>query len=123
MLVLGPNLGRLNVLLCRALRLLPECAWRPWPARMPTKIRLRTCRSLRYGLDSLWDRVDHVRGEAALIGTKAHARRRRNKETTKTTGIDVGREEGGRAVSQARCDSLYHLTSLAMPSEKGVLGS
>ena len=53
-------------------------------------------------------------------------RRRRDPPTTKTTGIDVGREEGvGRqAVSQARSrDSLYHFTSLAMPSEKGVLGS
>ena len=50
-------------------------------------------------------------------------RRRRDPGTTKTLGIDVGEGVGRRAVSQARADSLYHFTSLAMPSEKGVWGS
>ena len=56
---------------------------------------------------------------------RPHARRRRDARTTKTLGIDVGEGVGRRAVSQAqaRADSLYHFTSLAMPSEKGVWGS
>ena len=57
-------------------------------------------------------------------GIRPMARRRPDNRTTKTTGIDVGAGGKGRqAVSQARSDSLYHFTSLAMPSEKGVCGS
>ena len=56
-------------------------------------------------------------------GQRPHARRRPDTGTTKTLGIDVGEGVGRRADSQARSASLYHFTSLAMPSEKGVWGS
>ena len=101
---------------------------RPSPAQTPKNTCPRTYTSL-YALNLVWAWLDHVcrrgREDRDKLQTRPQARRRRETGTTKTLGIDVGEGVGRRAVSQAqaRADSLYHFTSLAMPSLKGVWGS